>query len=123
MLPKYSEVGTLIHISTYQISLYWGALCLQLHVQESPFSFTKGRIYNLGLTQPWKKKSMNIKYIETGEVSIKFAPRGKGVLAAIQLSKFPLCGGGFWPTEGMALYQATSLSKSPCPLSHSSSPF
>lgn len=63
--------------------------------QESLFSFKKGRVYNLGLTQPWKKKSMNIKCIETGEISIKFAPQGKGVLAAIQLSEFPLRGGGF----------------------------
>lgn len=38
---------------------------------------------------------MNIKYIETGEISIKCVPQGKGVLAAIQLSKFPLGGEGF----------------------------
>lgn len=36
--------------------------------QKSSFCFKKGRSYNLGLTQPWKNKSMDIKYSETGKI-------------------------------------------------------
>jgi len=49
--------------------------------QKSSYCFKKGGSYNLGLTQPWKNKSMDIKYTETCKISIKFASQGKRVLA------------------------------------------
>lgn len=93
MLPKYLELRTLIHVSTSQISLYWGSLRLQLHVSREPLQLQKGQSLQSGLTEPWKQRSVNIKYMETG--GIKFAPQGKGILDSIQLGEFPLCGGGF----------------------------
>lgn len=41
----------------------------------------KGQNLPSGLIQPWKKKSVEIKYTETGKASVKPVLQGKGVSA------------------------------------------
>lgn len=97
-------------------------VCMQLHVPREFLRLQKDRIHNLGLLS-LGRKSQWIKYTQTNQISIKFSPQGKGVLAEIWLKECPLCGGVFWSMEGMSWHQGTFLSKCSCPLGHSSSPF
>lgn len=58
-------------------------------LQKHPFSSAKSGIDNPGkLTQPWKKKSMNIKYMETSRMSVKFTLQEKGMVTEIGLKEF-----------------------------------
>ena len=68
MLPKYAKVGTLIHISSPRFPQIEAFSMYYFMFQKSSFYFKKGRSYNLGLTQPWKNKSVDIKYSETGKI-------------------------------------------------------
>lgn len=68
-------------LSPAEVSLNRGALYLQLHVPKEFLLLQKGPNLPSGLTRPWTKKSMDIKYTETGEASVKSALQGKGVSA------------------------------------------